>query len=326
MKAVVCRSFGPPPALDVEEIERPGLGAGEVRIAVHACGVNFPDALIIEGRYQFRPDPPFVPGSEVAGFVLEAGANVDHVRPGDRVVALLTHGGFAEELVTDAARVVPVPDGMDLSTAAGFLFTYGTAYHALVQRANLTAGQSLLVLGAAGGVGLAAVELGHALGARVIAVASTAQKRALAQAHGASVALDYEPAPLKTRLMPLTSGLGVDVVFDPVGGAVAEQALRSIAWEGRYLVIGFASGEMPSMPLNLPLLKGCSIVGVFWGEAMRRDPEVHAQNFRALFELYAAGKLSPAITEVPGLEHACEAIADLRERRAVGKLVVRVAD
>ena len=325
MKALVCRSFGPPPVLEIEEVDRPALGAGEVRIAVHACGVNFPDALIVEGRYQFRPDPPFVPGGEVAGFVLEVGAGVAHVRPGDRVLALVTHGGFAEELVTDAARVLAVPDGMDLTTAAGFLFTYGTSYHALVQRAALAAGDTLLVLGAAGGVGLAAVEIGHALGAHVIAVASTPEKRQLAQGHGASVALDYEPAPLKSRLMPLTSGQGVDVVFDPVGGDVAEQALRSIAWEGRYLVVGFASGDIPAIPLNLPLLKGCSIVGVFWGESLRREPELHQQNFRTLFELYVAGKLSPAITEMPGLDRAPEAIAALRDRRAIGKLVVRIA-
>lgn len=326
MRAVVCRSFGPPPDLELEEIDRPTLRDGEVRIAVHGCGVNFPDTLIIEGRYQFRPDPPFVPGCEAAGFVLEVAPDVTDVRQGDRVVALLTHGGFAEEVVTDAARVWPVPDSMDLATAAGFPFTYGTAYHALVQRAQLAAGETLLVLGAGGGVGVAAVAIGRALGARVIAIASSAEKRELAQAHGAEVALDYEPAPLKSRLMPLTSGHGVDVVFDAVGGAVAEQALRSIAWNGRYLVVGFASGSIPQMPLNLVLLKGCSIVGVFWGEAMRREPEVHRENFRALAELYACGKLAPAITEYAGIERVPEAIAALRDRRATGKIVVRIAD
>jgi NADPH2:quinone reductase len=326
MKALVCRSFGPPPVLELAEIERPALGPKDVRIAVHACGVNFPDTLIIEGRYQFRPDPPFAPGGEVAGYVLETGADVTRVRAGDRVVALITYGGFAEEVVTDENRVTTVPDSMDLVTAAGFLFTYGTSYHALVDRAQLAAGETLLVLGAGGGVGLAAVEIGKALGARVIAVASSAEKRQLAQQHGAEAALDYEPAPLKSRVMPLTSGHGVDVIYDPVGGPVAEQALRTIAWEGRFLVVGFASGAIPSIPLNLVLLKGCSIVGVFWGDALARDPDTQREHFRALFDLHAAGKLAPAIDVHAGLERAPEAIDALRNRRVAGKIVVRIAE
>jgi NADPH2:quinone reductase len=326
LKAVVCRSFGPPPDLVVDEVERPALGRGQARIAVHACGANFPDTLITTGSYQLKLEPPFVPGGEVAGVVSEIAPDVKHIEVGDRVIAITHWGGYAEEIVVDAEILTSVPKSMDLLTAAGFVFTYGTSYHALVQRAQLSAGDTLLVLGAAGGVGLAAVEIGRALGADVIAVASSEAKRALARRHGAREALDYVPAPLKSRVMVLTRDHGADVIFDPIGGEFSVQALRSVAWNGRFLVVGFATGTIPAVPLNLPLLKGCSIVGVFWGDFVRREPDRHQANCRALFDLHAAGELSPAITEVSGLDRVAEAIDALRNRRVAGKLVVRIAE
>src|SRR5690348_14764156 len=265
MKAVLCKEFGPPENLVIEDIESPKPKKGQVVVSVKACGVNFPDTLIIQGLYQFKPSLPFSPGSEVAGVVKAVGTRVEHLTPGDRVMSMAAYGGFAEEVVADATAVTPLPDSLEFDVASSFVMTYGTALYALKDRARLQPGETLLVLGAAGGVGLAAVELGKTLGARVIAAASSEDKLAICRQYGADATISYASEDLKERIKELTSGQGVDVVVDPVGGDYSEPALRGMAWNGRYLVIGFTTGEIPRIPLNLPLLKGCSIVGVFWG-------------------------------------------------------------
>lgn len=280
---------------------------------------------MVAGKYQVRPEPPFTPGSEVAGVVIEVAPDVTSVKPGARVLAMVGQGGLAEECIAEAAALIALPATMTMAAAAGFLVNYGTTYHALVQRANLKPGETLLVLGAAGGVGLTAVEIGKALGARVLAAAGTEEKLKLAQEHGADAAFNYTTEPIKARVMEFTGNRGVDVIYDPVGGDYAEQAVRSSAWNGRYLVIGFASGKIPAIPLNLALLKGCSLVGVFWGAHTKREPEVHAANLHALFELFRAGRIRPHITEMNGLERFGEALEVLNGRRAAGKIVIRVA-
>lgn len=322
MKAVLCKELGPPEALVVEEVSEPVASSGQVLIDVHACGINFPDVLIVQGKYQVRPDLPFSPGAEVAGEVVEVGDEVEEIEVGTRVLAATSFGGLAERVAVDAERVVPIPDEMDFVTASGFQLVYGTAYHALQQRAELQPGESLLVLGAAGGVGLATVELGTAMGAKVIAAASTAEKLALAKAHGAELGINYVEEDLKTRIKELTDGEGVDVVCDPVGGDYTEAALRGTAWKGRLLVVGFAAGKIPELPANLPLLKGCSIVGVFWGTFDRRQPRESRRNNRELLDLYVRGEIEPEVSRTYPLERASEALRTLADREAMGKLVV----
>lgn len=323
-KALLCRSFGPPEQLVVEAVAPQPLGPGQLRLAVRAAGVNFPDALMIENKYQFKPPLPFAPGGECAGTVLEVAPGVSRFAPGDRVIALPGWGGFAEELVVDAERVSRTPEGMDDITAAAFIFTYGTSYHALVQRARLSPGETLLVLGAAGGVGLAAVELGKALGARVIAAASSPDKLAVARAHGADEVIDYAAEDLRQALKALCPA-GPDVIYDPVGGTYSEAALRSIGWKGRFLVVGFAAGPIPAIPLNLPLLKGCDIIGVFWGSFTVREPDLAQANLDALGALYRAGRIRPHVSATYPLAEGGAAIRALLDRRATGKLVVTLA-
>lgn len=326
MKAVLCREWGLPEDLVVGEAPSPVPGAGEVLIEVHASGVNFPDALIIQKKYQFQPALPFSPGGEVAGRVKAVGPGVTGWAPGDRVVGSSTWGGFAEEMLVAAERVVPIPDEMPFTAAAGFVLAYGTSLHALKDRGQLKAGETLLVLGAAGGVGIAAVEIGKAMGARVIAAASSAEKLQLCREMGADAAIDYAKEDLRERLKDLTGGRGPDVIYDPVGGSMSETAFRSIAWGGRHLVVGFAAGDVPKMPLNLPLLKGASIVGVFLGGFLRRDEETTRQHMRDLFALHSGGSVRPPITRVYRLEEAGKALRDLMERRVKGKVVIQVRE
>jgi len=322
MKAVVCKQYGPPETLVLEELPSPKAGPGEVVISVKAASVNFPDVLIIQNKYQFKPPLPFSPGSELAGVVKEVGPEVRDVRPGDRVMAFTAYGAFAEEVKTEATRLIPLPKPMDFVTGAAFVLTYGTSDHALRDRAALQAGETLLVLGAAGGVGLAAVEIGKALGARVIACASSEDKLAVCRSHGADSTLNYAAEDLREGVRALTDGRGVDVVYDPVGGSYSEPAFRSLAWRGRHLVVGFAAGEIAKLPLNLPLLKGASLVGVFWGDFARREPRAFAQSIGQLGRWYAEGKLRPHVSQTLPLASAAEALQLMARRKVVGKLVL----
>ncbi|QRF61662.1 NADPH:quinone oxidoreductase family protein [Variovorax paradoxus] len=326
MRAVLCRQFGPPSSLVVEDVPSPVAGPGRLVVSVKACGVNFPDTLIIQGQYQFKPELPFSPGGEVAGIVKAVGEGVTRFKPGDRVIAATTWGGYAEEVVAEAARTLPMPDGMDFATAAAFTLTYGTSHHALKDRAVLQPGETLLVLGAAGGVGLAAVELGKAMGARVIAAASSPAKLAVCRDHGADELIDYAAEDLRERIKALTGGRGVDVVYDPVGGDYSEPALRGMAWRGRFLVVGFAAGRIPSLPLNLPLLKGCAVLGVFWGAFTRNEPEVNAANLSELMQWVGDGRLRPHVSARYPLERAADALDDLVQRRVHGKVVLTTED
>ena len=291
---------------------------------VHAAGVNFPDSLIIQGKYQFKPPFPFAPGGEAAGVISAVGDKVSQYRVGQRVMALTGWGSFAEQVCVPAYNLLPMPDGMDFASAAAFGMTYGTSMHALKQRGNLQPGETLLVLGASGGVGLAAVEIGKAMGATVIAAASSAEKLEVARQAGADQLINYREQSLKDELKKLTGGKGVDVIYDPVGGPLFEEAFRCIAWNGRLLVIGFASGEIPALPANLPLLKGASLVGVFWGAFAQRQVQDNVANFQQLFAWYAEGKLKPLVSQRYSLAEAGQAIDALAERRAVGKLVIEV--
>jgi len=322
MKAVLCKEYGPPESLVLEDVEPLKPGTGQVVISVKACGVNFPDTLIIQGKYQFKPPMPFAPGGEVAGVVKEVGEGVDTVKVGDRVIAFIGWGGFAEEVLTDATRLIPMPGSMDFTDAAAFVMTYGTSHYALKDRAQLKPGETLLVLGAAGGVGLAAVEIGKVMGAQVIAAASTDEKLAVCKQHGANEVINYATGDLRVRVKELTGGEGVDVVYDPVGGNYSEAALRSIAWGGRHLVIGFTAGEIPRIPLNLPLLKSCSIVGVFWGSFMEREARHYQENIQELLSWFTQGKLKPHISATYPLEHAAQALNDVMNRKVKGKVVL----
>ena len=326
MKAMLCKEYGPPESLVLEEIEAPKLKKGHVRIAVKACGINFPDTLIIEGKYQAQPPMPFAPGAEVSGVITEVAEGVTGLAVGDRVLAVALCGGLAEEIVVPAAAALPIPDAMDYETAAGFLLTYGTSFHALKQRARLQPGETLLVLGAAGGVGLAAVELGKAMGARVIAAASSAEKLEIAKAHGADELINYSEESLRERVKTLTRSAGVDAVYDPVGGDLFDEASRLMAWNGRYLVVGFASGRIPSLPANLPLVKGYALLGVFWGTFTMREPQASRENNEELLQWFLDGKLKPLISATFPLAHSAEAMRVLINRQAKGKVVVRVAD
>jgi NADPH2:quinone reductase len=324
MKAVLCKAFGPAETLVLEDIASPELKKTEVLIDVHAAGVNFPDTLIIEGKYQFKPPFPFSPGGEAAGVVSAVGEKVSHLKVGDRVMALTGWGSFAEQVAVPGYNVMPMAAEMDFNSAAAFGMTYGTSMHALKQRANLQPGETLLVLGASGGVGLAAVEIGKALGARVIAAASNAEKLAVAKAAGADELINYSESNLKDEIKRLTGGQGADVIYDPVGGDLFDQAVRAIAWNGRLLVVGFASGRIPELPVNLCLLKGAAVLGVFWGAFAQRQPQDNASNFAQLFAWYAEGKIKPLVSQVFPLAQAAEAINTLGQRKAVGKLVVQV--
>lgn len=323
MRALLCKQFGPPGSLTVEEVAAPEITPRQVLIDVYAAAVNFPDSLIIENKYQTKPDLPFSPGGELSGKIAAVGAEVEGFDEGDEVIAFSGYGAFAEQIAIDAARVIPRPVGIDHVTAASFVMTYGTSYHALADRAALRAGETLLVLGAAGGVGLAAIEIGKALGAYVIAAASSDDKLAVCREHGADDTLNYAKQDLKAAIKERTDGRGVDVVYDPVGGAMTEAALRGCAWRGRLLVVGFASGDIPKPPLNLALLKGVSVVGVFWGSFVEREPEQNQKQLEALFRMLGAGQLRPHISAVYGLEQGGEAIAALASRQSIGKVVIK---
>jgi NADPH:quinone reductase len=322
MRAIRCNRHGPPETLVVETLPDLRPRAGEVVIDVKAASVNFPDVLIIENKYQLKPALPFTPGAEVAGVVREAGEGVTHLRPGMRVVAFTQVGGFAEQALAPADACVPLPEDADFAVAAAFTLAYGTSHHAVVDRAALKAGETMLVLGAAGGVGLAAVQIGKALGARVIAAASSDAKLAVCTEHGADATIQYEREDLRARIAALTDGRGPDVIYDPVGGGYAEPAFRSIGWRGRYLVVGFANGEIPKLPLNLVLLKGASVVGVFWGEFTKREPQRNAAAFEQMVGWLREGKLRPHISARYPLEDTPRALNDMAARRVTGKIVI----
>jgi NADPH2:quinone reductase len=305
-------------------VPAPTPGPGEVVIRIKAASVNFPDVLIIQNKYQFKPPLPFSPGSEMAGLVKEVGDGVKNVKVGDRVIAFTTYGAFAEEVKVEAGRLVPIPEGMDFNSAAAFLLTYGTSDHALRDRAQLKAGETLLVLGAAGGVGLAAIEIGKAMGAKVIACASSADKLDVCKQHGADFVINYASEDMRERIKEFTGGKGVDVIYDAVGGPYTEPALRSSAWRGRLLVVGFAAGEIPKIPLNLTLLKGCSIVGVFWGDFARREPKAFAESIGQLGKWFREGKLKPHVSQTFPLAKAVEALQLMAGRKAKGKIVLTV--
>jgi NADPH2:quinone reductase len=321
VRAVICKEFGPIENLAVEEIADPSPGSGEVLIDIRAAGVNFPDGLMVRGEYQMKPDRPFTPGNEVAGVISAVGPGVTTLSVGQRVVALCGLGGFAEKVVAPADRALAIPDGMDFATAGGFMLVYGTSMHALADKARIKPGETLLVLGAAGGVGLAAVEIGAAMGMRVVAAASTDDKLALARAHGAEIGINYATADLKTELKRLVPG-GVDVVYDPVGGSLTEAAVRGMAWGGRLLIIGFANGEIPKLALNLLLLREGEAIGVFWGSFTQRFPARHAENTAQLMRWFEEGKLRPHVGATYGLAHVKDALADVMGRRAHGKIVL----
>lgn len=323
MKAVICKAWGLPETLVVEDQPEAMPAAGELAIDIMAAGVNFPDVLIIQNKYQFKPALPFTPGNELAGVVRAVGDGVQGFAAGDRVFAFVPQGAFAQQISVPASSVMKIPDSMDFDTAAALTLTYGTSHHAVVDRAQLKAGETMLVLGAAGGVGLAAIEIGKALGARVIAAASTDEKLAICREHGADDTINYSSEDLREGIKRTTGGKGPDVIYDPVGGGYTEPAFRSIAWRGRYLVIGFANGEIPKLPLNLPLLKGASLVGVFWGDFARREPEANAAGMQELMRWHAEGKVRPHISATYALEQTPQALIDMASRKVTGKIVIR---
>ncbi len=322
MKAVVCKAWGLPDTLVVEDGPDVVPGPGQVAIDVKAAGVNFPDVLIIQGKYQFKPELPFTPGSELSGVVRAVGEGVTTPAVGDKVIAFTSSGAFAQQIVVAAQAVMPMPPGMDFDTGAAVTLTYGTSHHAVVDRAALQAGETMLVLGAAGGVGLAAIEIGKALGATVIAAASSEEKLAVCREHGADATINYATEDLREAIKAATGGKGPDVIYDPVGGEYAEAAFRSIGWRGRYLVVGFANGEIPKLPFNLALLKGASIVGVFWGEYAKREPAANARAMRQLMGWMAEGKIRPHISARYPLEQTAQALNDMAARKVTGKVVI----
>jgi len=322
MKAVLCKEFGPVDQLVVEDVPPLSARPGAVVLSVKACGINFPDGLIVQGKYQTKPPLPFSPGLEVAGIIKEVGEGVTDLKIGQRVIAFPGVGGLAEEVVVDSWLVFPMPEAMDYASGAGFLITYATSHHALKVRGHLKAGETLLVLGAAGGVGLTAVEIGKVMGARVIAAASSDEKLALCKQYGADEVINYTTENLRDRIKEITGGKGVDVVYDPVGGPLAEASVRSLAWMGRYLVIGFAAGDIPRIPLNLLLLKSSSLVGVYWGAALKADPKAGRADVAELLSWFAEGKLKPCISATYPLDKAADAIEFVAGRNAKGKVVV----
>ena len=324
MKAVICVEHGPPEKLVYAETALPEPGKGQVRLKVHAAGVNFPDTLIIQNLYQFKPALPFSPGGEAAGVIDAVGEGVTTFQPGDRALVMIGNGAFAEYAVANVAQTIQIAGDMPFDIAAGFTMTYGTSHHALKQRARLQPGETVLVLGAAGGVGLTAVELAKLMGAKVIAAASSDDKLALCKEYGADELINYATVDLKDAVKAMTGGKGVDVIYDPVGDRFAEPAFRSIGWNGRYLVVGFAGGAIPSLPLNLPLIKGASIVGVFWGAFTQFEPDVHKSNMAELLDWYAAGKLKPHVSRHFSLSEGAAAIRWMMDRKATGKVVLTV--
>ena len=322
MKALLCKQHGLPETLVFEDTPDPVPGAGEVVVDMKAAGVNFPDVLIIQDKYQFKPPLPFAPGAELAGVIAAVGDDVERFKVGDHVIASAGHGAFAEKVKVSASRLIPMPAGVDFDVAAAFTLAYSTSWHAIKDRAALQPGETMLVLGAAGGVGLAAIEIGKALGARVIAAASSDEKLAVCREHGADATINYVAEGLRERIKALCDGKGPDVIYDPVGGQYTESAFRSIAWRGRHLVIGFANGEIPKLPLNLTLLKGASIMGVFWGEYVRREPANFARDLGVLFELVALGKLRPHISARYPLARGAQALDDMMNRKVIGKVVI----
>ncbi|MEL6402982.1 MAG: NADPH:quinone oxidoreductase family protein [Chloroflexota bacterium] len=323
MKAILCKEFTQPDGLVYEDIDSPKVRNGEVKIAVKAVGVNFPDLLMVQGLYQMKPPFPFSPGLEVAGEIIEVGGGVDNRHVGQRVIGVLNYGGFAEEAIAPALMTLPMPDNMSWEDGAGFALVYGTSHVALAHRARLQAGEKLLVLGAAGGVGLTAVELGTLMGAEVIAAASTEEKLALTREYGAQHTINYTEQDLRAEMKAITSSKYADVVYDPVGGDAFDVAVRCVAWEGRYLVIGFASGRIPELAVNRVLLKNSSLVGVFWGAYALNDPAVMQQSFQTLLTWYAEGKIKPHIDRVYPLADAAQALTDMANRKAKGKLILK---
>jgi len=323
MKAVVCKAWGMPETLIIEELPDVVPKPGEVMIDIFAAGVNFPDVLIIQNKYQFKPELPFTPGNECAGVVRALGEGVTKFKRGDRVFAFVPQGAFAQQIAVAEDAVFPMTEQMEFEAAAALTLTYGTSYHAVADRAELKAGETMLVLGAAGGVGIAAIEIGKALGAKVIAAASTDEKLAVCKLHGADVLINYTTEDLREAIKKATNGKGPDVVYDPVGGGYTEPAFRSIAWRGRYLVIGFANGEIPKLPLNLPLLKGASVLGVFWGDFVRREPENHMAAMHELLEWQASGKIRPHVSATYSLEQTPQALMDMASRKVTGKIVIQ---
>jgi len=322
MKAIVCKDWGPPDSLELQDLPDLVPQAGEVVVEVRAAGVNFPDVLTVQGKYQYRPELPFTPGNEFAGTVRAVGEGVGHFKAGDKVIGFARSGAFAEQVRAPADVLMPMPPDMDFDIAAAITLTYGTSHHAVVDRAQLKAGETMLVLGAAGGVGLAAIEIGKALGARVIAAASSAEKLEVCRAHGADVLIDYSKEDLREALKAATGGKGPDVIYDPVGGPYTEPALRSIAWRGRHLVIGFAAGEIPKLPWNLMLLKGASVVGVFWGEFAKREPKANVAAMREMLGWMAEGKLKPLVSQRYALAETAQALNDMADRKVTGKVVI----
>lgn len=322
MKAVVCREFAPPENLTVEDVPSPEVRGGEVKIKVHAAGVNFPDVLMVQGLYQMKPEFPFSPGLEVAGEVMEVGKGVTHYKEGDRVIGVVNYGGFAEEVCAPASMTLPMPDNMTYEHGAAFPIIYGTSHIALWDRAKVKVGETILVLGAAGGVGLTAVEIGKLLGANVIAAASTDEKLELAKSYGANHLIKYTEEDLRESVKKITGGRYADVVYDPVGGDAFDSAIRCVAWGGRYLVIGFASGRIPELAINRLLLKNSSLVGVYWGAHALNAPALMQQSFDKLLTWYAAGKIKPHVDATYSLEDAPQALMALANREAKGKLVL----
>ncbi len=324
MKALVCKEFGPAKNLKVEEMHEPIINDDEVNIKVHAAGINFPDILIVEGKYQFKPDFPFAPGAEASGEIISIGKNVTDYKVGQRVIAMTGHGAFAEVVKAPQKKLIPLNDNIDYEIASILPMVYGTSAHALIQRGKLKKGETLLVHGAAGGVGLAAVEIGKAMGAKVIATASTDEKCNVAKEHGADEIINYSNGEFKETVKSMTNGKGADVIYDPVGGDVFDQSLRCIAWEGRLLVIGFTSGRIPSAPANLALLKSCDIVGVFWGAFVERFPQINLQNFKKLYEWIEAGYIKPKISMKVPLENTLDALQAIANRKIIGKAIIKI--
>ncbi|MDY0978134.1 NADPH:quinone oxidoreductase family protein [Massilia sp. CFBP9012] len=322
MKAVRCTAWGPPDSLVLEDLPEPVAGPGDVVVDVKAAGVNFPDVLTVQGKYQVRPPLPFTPGNEFAGVVRAVGAGVDGFVPGQRVIGFTRTGAFAEQAVAPGSAFLPIPDDMDFDVAAAITLTYGTSYHAVADRGALQQGETMLVLGAAGGVGLAAIEIGKALGARVIAAASSDEKLAACKAHGADVLINYETEDLREAIRAATGGNGPDVIYDPVGGKYSEPALRSIAWRGRHLVVGFAAGEIPRLPWNLMLLKGASVVGVFWGDFTRKEQDAHLAAMARITGWIAQGKLKPLVSRRYRLADTAQALQDMAARKVIGKVII----
>ena len=322
MKAIVCKAWGPPDSLELQDLPDLVPGPGDVAVDVRAAGVNFPDVLTVQGKYQVKPPLPFTPGNEFAGVVRAVGEGVKGFAVGDRVIGFTQTGAFAQQAIAPAAVLMPMPPGMDFDTAAAITLTYGTSHHAVVDRGQLQAGETMLVLGAAGGVGLAAIEIGKALGARVIAAASSPEKLEVCRQHGADVLIDYTKEDLREALKTTTGGKGPDVIYDPVGGAYSEPALRSIAYRGRHLVVGFAAGDIPKLPWNLMLLKSASVVGVFWGDFARREPQKNLAAMREMLGWMAEGKLKPLVSKRYALGETAQALNDMAERKVTGKVVI----